>query len=88
LLIPFYPVYPYVGATFSFKSFIIVALGGKGNIPGALVGGLIIGIIEKLGGLLLSESTSQIIIFILFIAILLFKPDGIMSGWKRKRAVV
>lgn len=87
LLVPFFPVYPYVGAAFSFKSFIIVALGGKGNIPGALIGGLTIGIIEKIGGLLLSESTSQIIIFILFIAILLFKPDGIISGWKHKKVV-
>jgi len=85
LLIPFYPVYPYVGSVFSFKSFIIVALGGKGNIPGALIGGLTIGIIEKIGGYFVSDNMAQIIIFILFIAILLFKPDGLLSGWKKAK---
>jgi branched-chain amino acid transport system permease protein len=83
LLTPFYSVSPYVGASFCFKSFIIVALGGKGNIPGALVAGLVVGIIEKIGGLLWGDSIAQIIILVLFIVILLVMPDGLMVRKKK-----
>lgn len=83
LLVPFYPVYPYVGAVFSFKSFIIVAIGGRGNIPGALVGGLVIGVIEKIGGIFVGDNLAQVFVFILFIFILLFKPDGSLIRAKR-----
>ena len=83
LLTPFYQVTPYVGAAFSFKSFVIVALGGKGNIPGALTAGVLIGLIEKLGAYFFSDKIAQILIFVLFIAILIFKPDGIMNRKKK-----
>lgn len=78
LLTPFYSVNPYVGASFCFKAFIIVAVGGKGNIPGALLAGVIIGLFEKLGGTLVGDNLSQIFIFILFIVILLVRPEGIL----------
>lgn len=84
LLTPFYSVSPYVGATFSFKSFIIVALGGKGNIPGTMVAGLLIGIVEKIGGVFMGDNIAQILIFLLFIVILLVKPDGLLV--RRKKA--
>ena len=83
LLTPFYQVTPYIGATFSFKSFIIVAMGGKGNIPGAMVAGIIMGLIEKVGALIFDDKIAQIFIFVLFIAILLFLPDGIMVRRKK-----
>lgn len=83
LLTPFYQVTPYVGASFCFKSFVIVALGGKGNIPGALIAGILIGLIEKGGAYFFGDKIAQILIFVLFIAILIFKPDGIM-GRKKK----
>jgi len=84
LLIPFSPASPYVGASYTFKSFIIVCLGGKGNIPGALVAGLLIGVIEMVGRMLWSDMVAQIIILVLFIVILLVMPDGIMV--RRKKA--
>ena len=84
LLTPFYQVTPYVGAAFSFKSFIIVAMGGKGNIPGALISGILMGLIEKLGAVLFNDKIAQILIFVLFIAVLLFLPDGIMVRRKKK----
>ena len=84
LLIPFSPASPYVGASYTFKSFIIVCLGGKGNIPGALVAGLLVGVIEMVGRMLWSDSVAQIIILVLFIVILLVMPDGIMV--RRKKA--
>lgn len=79
LLTPFYPVNPYVGASFCFKAFIIVAMGGKGNIPGAMLAGVLIGVIEKIGGTLMGDNLAQIIIFVLFIIILLVKPEGILA---------
>jgi branched-chain amino acid transport system permease protein len=79
ILIPFFGVYPYVGNLFTFKSFIIVSLGGKGNIIGALVGGITIGIIEKAGGIIFDDNIAQTMIFALFIVILVFKPNGLLS---------
>lgn len=79
LLIPLAQVSPIIGATFSFKSFIIVVLGGKGSVPGALLGGFIIGLIEKLGTALTSGVVADIFVFLMFVAILLFKPTGLLS---------
>ena len=65
-----------------------MALGGKGNIPGAMVAGIIIGIIEKVGAVLWGASIAQIIIFVMFIVILLVLPDGIMGIKLPKRKAV
>lgn len=82
LLISFYPVSNSVGVLFSFKSFIIVVLGGKGSIMGCLLGGLVVGIIEKIFGTVFNDSMSQIILFVMFVLILLFKPSGILGKEK------
>lgn len=82
LLISFYPVSNAVGQLFSFKSFIVVVLGGKGSIMGCLLGGLVVGVIEKLFGTLFNDAISQITLFALFVLILLFKPSGILGKEK------
>lgn len=79
LLVPFFTVSTTVGSAFSFKAFIIVVLGGKGSILGALLGGFIVGIIEKMGGVLWSDSIAQMLVFIIFIIVLLFRPNGLMG---------
>lgn len=79
LLIPSFSVYPTVGDLYSNRAFIIVVLGGKGDIMGALAGGLIIGIIERIGAVLVSESFGVIMSFVLFIVMLLFKPTGLFT---------
>lgn len=79
LLIPYYPVSTTVGNTFSFKTFVIVVLGGMGSVPGALVGGLLVGIIEKVVGQLWSDTYAQVLVFVVFVAVLLFKPNGLMG---------
>jgi branched-chain amino acid transport system permease protein len=61
-------------------AFTIVVLGGMGSFVGALVGGLIIGVVESLGGLYLGESLGQIGIFVVFIAVLLFRPQGLFGA--------
>ncbi|MCQ5129874.1 branched-chain amino acid ABC transporter permease [Butyricicoccus faecihominis] len=82
LLIPFFSVYPTVSLVFGFKAFVIVVMGGKGSIPGALLGGLIVGLTEKVGGLFFSDAYAQIILFLLFVVILLCKPSGLLGKEK------
>ncbi len=79
LLMPSYYVNPQVGHGFVLIAFTIVVLGGMGSFVGALAGGLVIGVVEALGGLWLGESLGQIGIFLIFILILLFRPQGIMG---------
>jgi branched-chain amino acid transport system permease protein len=78
-LLPAYYVNPQVGAGFVLVAFTIVVLGGMGSFGGALLGGLLIGVIESLGGLFLGESLGQIGIFAIFIAVLLFRPQGLFG---------
>lgn len=80
LLIPTYYVNPMVGEAFVLVAFTIVVLGGMGSVPGALIGGLIIGVVESLSGLLLGESLGQIGIFLIFIIVLLVRPTGLFGA--------
>ena len=79
-LLPAYYVNPQVGGGFVLVSFTIVVLGGMGSFGGALLGGLLIGVVESLGGLYLGESLGQIGIFAIFIAVLLFRPQGLFGA--------
>ena len=80
LLMPTYYVAPTSGHAFVLVAFTIVVLGGMGSFVGAAVGGLIIGITESLGGLLLGEQLGQIGISLIFILILLLKPTGLFGS--------
>jgi len=82
-LLPAYYVNPQVGNGFVLIAFTIVVLGGMGSFAGALAGGFIVGVIESLGGLWLGESLGQIGIFLVFIAILLFRPQGLFGAGRR-----
>ena len=79
-LLPAYYVNPQVGNGFVLIAFTIVVLGGMGSFAGALVGGLLIGVVESVGGLWLGESLGQIGIFAIFIAVLLFRPQGLFGS--------
>jgi branched-chain amino acid transport system permease protein len=79
-LLPAYYVNPQVGNGFVLVAFTIVVLGGMGSFAGALVGGLLIGVVESLGGLWFGESLGQAGIFLLFIAVLLFRPQGLFGA--------
>jgi branched-chain amino acid transport system permease protein len=79
-LLPAYYVNPQVGSGFVLVAFTIVVLGGMGSFAGALVGGLLIGVVESLCGLFLGESLGQIGIFVIFIAVLLFRPQGLFGA--------
>jgi branched-chain amino acid transport system permease protein len=80
LLMPTFLVNPRIGNAFVLVAFTIVVLGGMGSITGALIGGLIIGVVESLSGLYFGESLGQIGIFLIFILVLLFKPTGLFGA--------
>jgi branched-chain amino acid transport system permease protein len=79
LLAPMLLVYPTVGLVVIFKSFVVVSLGGFGNVKGAIVGGYILGIVEAVTVTLLSSSYSDIVAFGILIIILIVKPTGLFG---------
>jgi branched-chain amino acid transport system permease protein len=79
-LLPAYYVNPQVGNGFVLVAFTIVVLGGMGSFLGAFLGGLLIGVVESLGGLFWGESLGQVGIFALFIVVLLFRPQGLFGA--------
>ncbi len=80
LLIPSYYVNPNAGNAFVLVAFTIVVLGGMGSVLGALIGGLVIGVVESLSSLFLGKSLGQIGIFLLFIVVLLVRPSGLFGA--------
>ena len=80
LLMPTFYVNPRIGNVFVLVAFTVVVLGGMGSIPGALLGGLFIGVVESLCGLYLGDSLGQIGIFLIFIAVLLVRPTGLFGA--------
>ena len=80
LVTPFFYVAPDVGESFNIMAFVVVVLGGMGNFLGALVGGLIVGLAESLGAALLPGSLKQLVVFVIFVLVLLFRPQGLFGG--------
>ncbi len=80
LLLPSFYVSPSVGNVFVLVAFTIVVLGGMGSFPGAVVGGLLIGVTESIGGLYLGESLGPICIPVVFVAVLLLRPTGLFGA--------
>jgi branched-subunit amino acid ABC-type transport system permease component len=68
------------GGVYELKSFVVVVLGGLGNPAGALLGGLLLGLLEGVVPVFLPTSWVPVIEFVLFILILMFKPSGLMGG--------
>jgi branched-chain amino acid transport system permease protein len=79
LLLPTFYVTPQVGNAFVLIAFTTVVLGGMGSFIGALLGGLLLGVVEAISGIFLGESLGQIGIFLIFILVLLFRPTGLFG---------
>ncbi len=79
LVMPFLYVYPEVGYLFLLNAFIVVVMGGMGNLMGAFYSGLIVGITESLGGLFLKGSLKSALVYSIFILLLLFRPKGLFT---------
>jgi branched-chain amino acid transport system permease protein len=81
-LAPIYSIHPYVGAQFGTISFVVVVLGGLGNVTGAVLGGLIIGLISALGSFFLPSGYTEAVYLLIFLLVLLFKPNGLFGRTK------
>ncbi|MCL4395962.1 MAG: branched-chain amino acid ABC transporter permease [Chloroflexi bacterium] len=82
LLSPSYPTTPTVGQLFSVTAFVVVVLGTMGNFIGAFFGGLIIGVAEAYGGLFLGSDVKVIVSMMVFILVLLLRPQGLFGRTK------
>jgi branched-chain amino acid transport system permease protein len=82
LLLPLMPLSPHMGHDFTLTAFIVVILGGMGNLTGALVGGLILGLAESVATLFLPATLKQVVSFGFLVIIMLFRPQGIFGGKK------
>jgi len=79
VLVPFFYVHPAIGTSFLLRAFVIVVLGGLGSMPGAVLGGLLVGVIEGLVGLYVQAAAAQIVLFGLFIAMVFARPTGLLG---------
>ena len=79
LLATFFPIFPDVGASFILIAFVVVNLGGFGSVTGAFWAGILVGVIEVMGGLLVGPQYKTAIVLILFLGVLMFRPQGLMG---------
>ena len=79
LLMLSYPVYPTAGAPFALTAFVVVALGGFGSIQGALLGALLVGLLEVFGGFYLAPELKLVPVYLAYLAVVLLRPQGLLG---------
>ena len=79
-------VHFYMGFIPGMKAFVAAVLGGIGNIPGALVGGLVLGLVEALGAGYISAEYEDVFAFVVLVAVLVFRPSGLLGQRTADRA--
>jgi len=77
-----YVVYPQVGAVYLLRAFAVVILGGLGSVSGAFVAGILLGIVESFGTLILTTQLGQAISYFLLVLVLLIRPAGLFGQWE------
>ena len=80
LMTSYLAVFPEVGALFSLIAFVVVALGGFGSIPGALIAALLIGLIESFAGFYIAPVVKYVAVFGLYLGVIMVRPKGLF-GW-------
>lgn len=83
MVIPLYSVNQTMATMISLKGFAAGVIGGFGYLPGAIVGGLIIGVIENIGGMIFPSTFKDVVAFVFLIAVLLIKPSGVLGKANR-----
>jgi branched-chain amino acid transport system permease protein len=83
LLMPFYPAYPMVGQVFVLMAFVAVVLGTLGNVTGALVASLMMGVAESLGVQFVGADSGLIVVFLMLLATLALRPSGLFGSRSR-----
>src|SRR5580698_634804 len=84
LMAPVWSVSPFIGLAPTLKAFVIVVIGGLGSVPGAVAGGLLIGLIESFAGTFVSASLAEILQFLVVIAVVLLRPQGLLGRKERE----
>ncbi|MEP7029860.1 MAG: branched-chain amino acid ABC transporter permease [Pseudolabrys sp.] len=79
MLVLIVDVTPSLGPTYTLLAFVIVITGGLGSMPGALLGGVLIGLTEAMAGLLFTPSAKSMFAFAILVLVLLFRPQGILG---------
>ena len=73
-------IQPEMGQIWTFKSFLVIVLGGAGNYPGALLGGMLLGLVEQMASLFLTTQLSEVVAYVLLVVVLLVRPTGLLGG--------
>lgn len=79
LLAPMYTLTPTIGFSFVFAAFAVVILGGLGSVPGAYIGGFVIGLVEAFAGFYIDPALKHAAWFLVFVAVLVVRPQGLMG---------
>ena len=79
LIAPIFLVYPTMGAMPNLKAFVVIIIGGMGSIPGAVIGGLMLGLMEALGGGYISTDYKDLFAFGALVTFLTFRPTGLFG---------
>jgi len=80
LLMTVYPTTPTIGSGYTLIAWVTVVLGGLGHLQGALISAVLIGVCETVSGFYLGPDMRQVVYFILFLIVLVFRPQGLFSG--------
>ncbi|MGA6926855.1 MAG: branched-chain amino acid ABC transporter permease, partial [Desulfosarcina sp.] len=80
VMVNFYPVFPEVGLNFAVLTFVIVALGGFGNIGGAFLAGILVGLVSTVGGFFVGPEYKYTLVFVLYLIVITIRPKGLF-GW-------
>jgi branched-chain amino acid transport system permease protein len=79
LFATFYPISPTVGESLGLIAFVVVSLGGFGSVPGALISGLVIGVVQALSAYGFGPVYKDIVVYTLFVAVLWIRPQGLFG---------
>lgn len=80
VLATYYPVTPTTGASFLIIAFVTVVMGGLGNVVGAFLAGLLVGVIQQMTAVYVAVDMQDVGLFLAFVLVLVFRPQGILAG--------
>lgn len=80
VMLPFYYVHPSLGLTFGNLALVTVVLGGLGSIPGAIISGLIIGVVQSVASMFVPNTLSMTVVFYLFLLFVFIRPQGLLGS--------